>query len=122
MRIEATGPASAEAMWEAYAEPSRWPSWAPQIREVRPTDRIQPGMRGEVKGPAGSRVRFEVTDVDETAGRWTWRVRIGPASLTIAHVVADGRTAVELDGPAPVVVAYAPVARVALARLVRVEG
>jgi hypothetical protein len=122
MRIEATGTATAEAMWEAYAEPCRWSSWAPQIREVHPTSRIRPGSTGEVVGVAGTRVRFEVTEVDEPAGRWTWRVRIGFASLTIAHEVADGRTEVEIVGPAPVVLAYAPVARIALARLVRVEG
>jgi hypothetical protein len=43
---------------------------------------------------------------------------LGPARLTIAHEVADGRTAVEIDGPAPLVIAYAPVARLALSRLV----
>ena len=120
-RIEATGPATAHDMWEAYAEPTRWRGWAPQIRAVRPLERIRPGLRGEVEGLLGVRVRFEVTAVDEAARRWTWRVGVGPATLTISHEVADGRTAVELDGPAPVVVAYAPVARLALARLVQVR-
>jgi hypothetical protein len=59
-----------------------------------------------------------VTAVDEADSRWTWRVRLGPAALMIDHEVADGWTAVVLDGPAPVVVAYAPVARLALSRLV----
>ena len=118
MRLEATGPASGWTMWEAYADPSRWSSWAPQIRAVRPLERLRPGLRGEVRGLGGTRARFEVTAVDEADGRWTWRVRLGPAALTIDHEVADGRTAVVLDGPAPVVVAYAPVARLALSRLV----
>jgi hypothetical protein len=106
-------------MWEAYADPSRWSTWAPQIRAVRPLERLRTGLSGEVEGLAGLRVRFEVTEVDEAAGRWTWRVHLGPAALTIEHEVADGRTAIVLDGPAPVVVAYAPVARLALSRLVR---
>jgi hypothetical protein len=117
-RIEVRGPATARDMWEAYAEPARWHEWAPQIRAVRPLERIHPGLRGEVEGLLGVRVRFEVTQVDEDAGRWTWRVEVRPAALTIAHEVADGRTAVEIDGLAPIVVAYAPVARLALARLV----
>jgi hypothetical protein len=107
-------------MWEAYAEPARWRVWAPHIRAVRPLERIHPGLRGEVEGFLGVRVRFEVTEVDETAGRWTWRVEVGPARLTITHEVADGRTAVEIDGPAPIVAAYAPVARLALSRLVHI--
>lgn len=119
-RIEATGPATARDMWEAYAEPARWHEWAPQIRAVRPLERISPGLRGEVEGLFGVRVRFEVTDVDEPAGRWTWRVEVGPARLTIAHEVADGRTGVVIDGSAPLVIAYAPVARLALSRLVHI--
>lgn len=120
MRIEATGSATAHDMWEAYAEPARWRGWAPQIRAVRPLERIRPELRGEVEGLLGVRVRFEVTVVDEDARRWTWRVHVGPATLTIAHEITEGRTAVELDGPAPVVMAYAPVARLALSRLVHV--
>lgn len=120
MRIEATGPSTARDMWEAYAEPARWHEWAPQIRAVRPLERISPGLRGEVEGLFGVRARFEVTDVDEVAERWTWRVQVGPATLTIAHEVADGRTSVEIDGPAPLVIAYAPVARLALSRLVHI--
>ena len=107
-------------MWEAYAEPARWHEWAPQIRAVRPLERIRPGLRGEVEGLLGVRVRFEVTVVDEAARCWTWRVHVGLATLTIAHEVADGRTALVLDGPRPVIVVYAPVARLALSRLVHI--
>ena len=109
-------------MWAAYADTSHWHSWAPQIRRVQPRGRIAEGMRGVVDGPFGARARFEVTHVDETAGRWTWRVRVGPACLTIDHEVGDGVTAVVIDGPAPLVMAYAPVARLALTRLVGSRG
>ena len=118
-RVEARGPASAQAMWFAYAHSSRWPRWAPQVRRVDPEGPLVAGMRGMVHGPAWSKARFEVTFVDPAAGRWTWRVQAGPVRLTIDHEVADGLTAVVIDGPAPFVLAYAPMARLALRRLVR---
>jgi len=80
------------------------------------------GMRGVVEGPFGSRARFEVTSVNETRGLWTWEVRLGPARLVIDHEVADGKTAVTIGGPAPFVLAYAPVARRALERLVNLPS
>ena len=43
----------------------------------------------------------------------------GPARLRIRHEVADGVNAVEIQGPAPIVLAYAPAARLALERLAR---
>ena len=109
-------------MWSAYADTSRWATWAPQIRRVDPQGPLEEGMRGVVEGPFGARARFEVTGVAEAEGRWTWRVQVGPAYLTIDHEVADGLTAVEIDGPLPLVHAYAPVARLALIRLVHVPA
>ncbi|MEO8477917.1 MAG: SRPBCC family protein [Actinomycetota bacterium] len=117
-RIQVRGPATAEAMWAAYADTSRWAAWAPQIRRVEPLGPIAMGVRGEVEGVLGVKVRFEVTRFDETARRWTWRVRVGLAHMTIDHEVDDGVTAVVIEGPAPLVLAYAPVARLALTRLV----
>jgi hypothetical protein len=93
--------------------------WAPHIDRVEPLGPIRVGMRGVVHGPLWSRARFAITAVDEHVGTWAWTVRIGPARLTIAHEVGDGRTAIVIDGPAPLVLAYVPVARVALGRLVR---
>lgn len=109
-------------MWSAYAHTSRWHTWAPQVRRVDPEGPLVPGMRGVVYGPARFRARFEVTSVDPHAGRWIWRVRAGPVQLTIEHEVADGLTAVVIDGPAPFVLAYAPLARLALRRLVRLSA
>ncbi len=108
-------------MWAACADTSRWTAWAPQIRRVEPLGPIAVGVRGEVEGVMGVKVRFEVTRFDETMRRWTWRVRVGPAHMTIDHEVGDGVTAVVIEGPAPLVLAYAPVARLALTRLVGVR-
>ena len=109
-------------MWAAYADTSMWRTWAPQIRRVEPLGPIHPGMRGTVDGPFGARARFEVTAVNDSQGHWSWNVRVGPARLVIDHAVSDGVTSVDIDGPAPVVLAYAPVARLALARLVRLPS
>lgn len=119
LRVEVRGPASAEVMWSAYADTSRWSGWAPQIRRIDPEGPLVEGMEGQVHGPWGTNAHFEVSLVDRAAGRWAWRVHAGPAHLGIHHEVADGVTAVEIQGPAPFVLAYAPVARLALERLAR---
>jgi|ABSQ01.1.fsa_nt_gi hypothetical protein len=121
-RIEVRGPAKATAMWAAYADTGRWSAWAPHIRRVVPRQALEEGMHGVVEGPFAVAARFEVTKVDQAAGRWTWKVRIGPGRLTIDHEVSDGVTSIEIDGAAPLVLAYAPLARLALNRLVKTPG
>lgn len=116
-RVLATGPATAQTMWAAYVDTSGWARWAPHIHSVDPLGTIHAGMRGVVEGPLRSRARFEVTSVDEAQRAWTWEVRLGPARLLIDHEVAEGKTAVTIAGPAPLVLAYAPIARRALERL-----
>ncbi len=125
--LSASGTADVATAWERYARPARWSTWSPQITGVSCADaRIRPGSRGTVHGLFGLTVAFEVTAVDEPARRWSWRVR-APLGirLTLAHAVlaapGGSRTTLELRGPAPVVLAYAPVASVALHRLVRRE-
>ena len=118
LRVEAKGTATREAMWDAYADLSRWRSWAPQIRSVEPSGRIRVGLQGCVTGLLGVRARFRVLSVQPDAGRWSWEVRTGPVRLRIDHEVDDGSASVRIEGPAPAVLSYAPVARLALARLV----
>ncbi|MCA1781062.1 MAG: SRPBCC family protein [Dermatophilaceae bacterium] len=125
-----TGPASVELAWERYADPALWSTWAPQIRTVRIHEgdpgRIHVGMRGTVHALFGLSVRFEVTDVDEAARTWWWTVHPPGLTLHLGHTIEprpDGRTRTGLiiDGPAPVVLTYAPVARLALHRLLAVD-
>jgi hypothetical protein len=119
----ASGPAAVEVVWKRYAEPDRWPEWAPQIRRVD-TDagRIAPGVTGTVRGPLGLPVRFTITAVDELERRWAWDARVGPVRLHLRHGVdADGpgtSTWLTARGPALVLMAYLPLARFALHRLV----
>ncbi|CAI7978082.1 SRPBCC family protein [Frankia sp. Hr75.2] len=86
--------------------------------------RIVPGLRGQVHPLAGPAARFLVTAVDEFERTWSWRVGIGPLRLDLDHGVdacLDGGTStwLRITGPGPLPHAYAPLARVALRRIVR---
>jgi hypothetical protein len=121
--IRASGPRVAAEVWERYARPVSWPSWSPQIRRVECTaDRLVAGVTGQVFGPLGVRAAFVVDDWDEPARRWSWTVRLGPARLELEHGVdaaSHGCTTwLTARGALPIVVGYAPVARLALHRLV----
>ena len=70
------------------------------------------------------RVPFEVLAVDEGRREWTWRVRAAFVTLELVHAVRErpdggADTTLEVTGPAAVVLAYTPVAQLALRRLVR---
>ncbi|WP_320775398.1 SRPBCC family protein [Streptomyces sp. CRN 30] len=136
LNLRAIGPASPDTAWCRYLRFGLWPGWSPYILGVEtPGDRIAPGARGTVRGPLGVRARFVIDSVDEERRSWTWRVRCGPLRMRLTHDVLPhtdgGRTGAEagtgtgtetrlrLRGPAPVLAAYAPLARLALGRLVR---
>src|ERR1700761_4542586 len=75
LRVSARGSVAPGVAWERYADPARWPRWAPQIRRVETAgDRIGPGLRGRVVGPLGVAVSFVIDDVDEVARTWSWSV------------------------------------------------
>lgn len=124
--FSATGPAPPELVWRRYAHPALWSTWSPQIRRVDCVDaELQAGSRGRVHGPPGVAVDFTVTAFDPAAMTWAWQVRmlLLGVRLSLTHGVAEdplgSRTWLRLDGPAPVVLGYAVVARWALRRLVR---
>jgi hypothetical protein len=135
LTLRADGTAHPDEVWSRYLHPSRWPEWSPQIRRVDVDgDRLVPGSVGTVRGPLDVGVPFRVLEVDPDSviRSWSWRVTVGPISLRLEHAVIPldragstdpdvYRTATTLGihGPAPVVVAYAPLAQLALAKLVR---
>ena len=124
LTVAAAGRASAGEAWERYAQVALWPGWSPQIRLVIcSSSRIRTGATGRVHGPLGFGVDFVVDSVDEEARRWVWTVRKGPVVLQLHHrvvPVGDGaRTTLTMVGPLPVLLGYAPLARLALGRLVR---
>lgn len=124
--LSAVGRADPDEVWDRYARPDRWPEWSPQIRRVDcDDDELRVGTTGRVHGPPGVAVDFTVTALDAAARTWAWRVRVllVGTRMDLAHGVeptADGaRTWLRLQGPTVLVLAYAPVARWALGRLVR---
>jgi hypothetical protein len=123
--VRASGPATADEVWNRYRDTRRWSEWAPQIRSVQTSGGhlITPGLTGSVRPLAGPAVRFEIEQVDPSGRTWSWRVWVGPIRLRLDHGVTahDGATSTWLDvrGPLPVIAGYAPVAYLALRRLVR---
>lgn len=117
------GDADPALAWERYAVPARWRDWSPQISGVEyPAARLSAGTGGRVRGLGVLALPFTVDAVDEAARTWSWRVRLGPVRLRLDHGVRTHgtgcRTVLRLTGPAPVVLGYAPLARVALRGLV----
>lgn len=127
LTLHAHGVAEVTLAWERYADPALWSTWAPQIQQVETTMvRLAAGGTGTVRAGLLPRptvgIPFEVLAVDEKAMEWAWRARIGPIGLHLEHGVAahpsGSATWLRVSGPLPVVLAYAPLARFALGRLV----
>lgn len=130
LTLQAHGRAPVALAWERYADPALWSTWAPQIQRVETTmTRLVPGGRGTVHAGPLPRptlgVPFEVLSVDEAAHEWSWRVRLdrlGLLRLRLEHGVTahltGSSTWLRVHGPLPLVLGYAPVARLALGHLV----
>ncbi|MEU3250525.1 SRPBCC family protein [Streptomyces sp. NPDC006997] len=124
--LRAVGRARPDTVWLRYAHCRRWPDWSPYLLRVRADgDRIAPGTRGTVTSYLGVTACFVVESVDERRRTWTWRVRLGPLRLWLAHAVLPHprgtETRLTVRGPGPVPFLYAPLARLALRRLVAPE-
>ncbi len=123
LTLRANGPASAQQVWEAYADPQRWSQWAPHIRRVDAVGRLRPGLAGQVFSVIPAPVSFEVTDVDAKRRRWSWDTVFGPIRMSFDHGVdvrgEGSRSFLTMHGPLPLLLLYAPLARLALYRLVR---
>lgn len=126
LELSATGDRPFAEVWESYVHPALWPTWAPQIRSVRcDDDVITSASRGVVHGPVLLRVPFTVESVDHGEHRWAWRVGVGPLGVRMEHGVeetSDGvRAWARIHLPAALALPYAPVAHLALRRLVRMK-
>jgi hypothetical protein len=128
LTISAAGRAAPSVVWDRYIHTDRWGEWSPQIRSVDCADVILlAGSSGVVHGPCGVGIDFVVIDVDHENRCWSWRVKSVGVALTLDHSVAGraqgdtagSSTSLTIIGPAPVVLGYAPIARLALGRLVR---
>ena len=122
-RLSASGALDPATVWDRYTRPALWSTWAPHIREVDyPHAVVRPGSAGRVTGVGGVVAVFHIESVDAGARTWSWRVRSGPLRIAFDHGVdaaGEGSTAwLVTRGPLPVTVAYAPLARFSLGRLV----
>ena len=123
--MKRSGPAKPSVVWERYMDTALWSTWAPQIRAVESsTPRLEVGTHGTVFGPLAVRVSFEVLAVDEATRTWSWHAWVGARSIGmhLDHGVVDSvrgsETSLTVDALAPFVLGYAPVAKLALGRLV----
>ena len=127
LSLQAHGDAPVAVAWERYADPALWSTWAPQIQRVD-TDlqRLAEGGTGTVRAGLLRRptlgIPFRVLSVDESAREWAWEARLGPVRLRLEHGVTahltGSTTWLSVHGPLPVILGYAPVAQIALGRLV----
>jgi hypothetical protein len=124
----ASGPVPPDEVWERYAQPEVWSSWAPQIRSVDAPERLSQGASGRVHGLLGVTAEFVVDTWDAEALEWSWTVSghlplgvPGPV-LHLVHGVepsgAGSRAWILVRGAPPWVAAYLGPARLALHRLV----
>ena len=122
--LTAAGNATTDVAWQRYYSLDAWPDWSPQIVAVDAEPRtLTEGMTGNVVGPLGVTVHFTVLTVDQVARSWSWMVRKGPLRLILHHSVQPQEkgvgTTLRIEGFAPTVLAYAPLAQLALRNLVR---
>jgi hypothetical protein len=122
--VEVSGPRDAAAVWERYAVPGSWPDWLPQITGVDlSTPRLSPGAKGKLHAPMGVSIPFSVESVDEDARTFAWTIRVGLLKLRLENWVHDGPdggsvAGMRVNGPGPLVSAYAGQAQGALEKLV----
>ncbi|MFC9464354.1 SRPBCC family protein [Streptomyces coelicoflavus] len=124
MIIHVSGPCGADTVWQRYTCLDAWASWAPHITRVHALRRtLVTGLSGTVESVAHVKIPFLVYMVDNEQRAWTWQVRVGPIRVTLHHDVhphaGGSRAGLTMQGPTPVLAAYAPLARRALRRLVR---
>lgn len=127
LRLSARGSLPADEVWRRYTDTAWWPRWAPHLRAVDyDAPVLTPGTTGRVTGVGGVVAHFRIDAVDAAARTWSWSVRSGPLRLSFEHGVdaaASGpghasRAWLVVHGPWPAIIAYAPLARFSLGRLV----
>jgi hypothetical protein len=126
LTLRADGTADIATVWERYANPQLWATWAPQIRRVEcSAERLALGVTGTVFGVIPNLgAKFEVVEFCADDHRWVWDVSAGRVRMHLEHrsesrIGGGTSTALVVDGPAAAVLTYAPVARISLEALVR---
>ena len=125
MMVATDGPVAPAEAWRRYSRFALWPAWAPQIKTVTVDgETLSPGASGQVHGPVGVSVNFEILTVEAEKFRWSWRVWRGPFAVTLVHGIepngsGGSRSWIDLQAPVllrPAVLPYLPLAWYALHR------
>ncbi|HEY8583540.1 MAG TPA: SRPBCC family protein [Capillimicrobium sp.] len=128
-RFEQLSAAPGRDAWALYADPDRWPDWAPHLRGAWGLGHgeVREGARGAVRLLGVVPVPATILTVTSAPPDRVWTWRVGP--VTMAHRVeerpgVDGCTvALELTAPGPleglVAATYGPVVDVLLRSLSR---
>jgi uncharacterized protein YndB with AHSA1/START domain len=130
MRTQATIEiaASAERVWEVFADVRRWPTWTRSVTSIDPLDApdVAVGHRFRIKQPKLPALVWQVTEVDAPRS-WTWVAR-SPGATTIAvhHVISRGESASvvtqTIDQRGPLGVIAAVLTRQLVLRYLALEG
>ena len=120
--------ASAEQVWQVFADVERWHEWTASIERIVALDGpgLEAGKRFEIKQPRMPKLVWEVTEVDPGRG-WAWQQRSpGGTTLAVHEVVAlpDGRTLVRqrIDQRGPIGVLVGVAMRRLTRRYLEMEG
>ncbi len=88
-------PADAAAIWELWADPSRWSDWNEQIESAELDGELQVGAEATVKFKRGGKVKFEVTEF-EPLRLFVDEARFPGARLGHEHRMKPGKSSVEV--------------------------
>lgn len=97
--------AGAEAVWDLWADPGRWPDWDARLEAVEPEGEIELGTELKLKLRKGGRVAYEVVALEPQRELVT-EARFPGARLRHEQRLEPGRDSVEvthvlrLEGPA----------------------
>jgi len=83
------------AIWQLWADPTRWPDWNEQIERAETDDELRPGAELRIKFRRGGTVRFNVTQL-EPERLFTDEARFPGARLAHEHRLAPGRSSSEI--------------------------
>ena len=87
--------ADADAIWELWADPQRWPDWNEQVEGVELEGELHVGAEVSVKFKRGGKVKFEVTEL-EPLRLFVDEAKFPGARLGHEHRMKPGKSSVEV--------------------------
>jgi uncharacterized protein YndB with AHSA1/START domain len=87
--------APAEAIWDLWSDPQRWPDWDRQIERAEVDDELRQGAEVRTKMRRGGTVRHTVTEL-EPGLSLTYEARFPGARSGHEHRLKPGRRSVEV--------------------------